>query len=238
MGTNTEFQTFTGHPTDHRGADYAVLGFDRTQNLSFNYIYNFPNLSQKYASMNNIFTKIFLDNWQLSGITSMNSGAPTTIAYTVQGTGATALNRRITGSETWGPRPVLTGKMDKNPGDRTLEAWIDTSVIRPAVKGSTGNDSGLRPMRLPGVNNWDISFFKKFQFTSNESRFIQLRWEMYNAFNHTQWSGVNTTAQFDSTGKLINLPTSLGGGGGRFGFGALNTARNPRTMQLAAKLYF
>jgi hypothetical protein len=241
MGTNTEFQTFTGHPTDHRGADYAVLGFDRTQVLSFNYIYNVPNMSQKFASMNNIVTKIFLDNWQVSGITTMSSGAPTTIAYSVQGVGATTLNRRITGSETWGPRPVLTGKMDKNPGDRTLESWIDTSVIRPAVKGSTGNDSGLRPMRLPGVNNWDISFFKKFQFTKSESRFIQLRWEMYNAFNHTQWSGVNTTAQFDSAGKLINLPTSLSGGGtngGRFGFGALNVARNPRTMQLALKLYF
>ena len=168
----------------------------------------------------------------------MSSGAPTTIAYTVQGVGATTLNRRITGSETWGPRPVLTGNMNLSPGDRTLEAWIDTSVIRPAVKGSTGIDSGLRPVRLPGVNNWDISLFKKFQFTSNESRYIQLRWEMYNAFNHTQCNDVNTTAQFDSAGKLINLPTSLGGGGGRFGFGAVNSARNPRTMQLAAKLYF
>jgi hypothetical protein len=238
MGTNTEFQTFTGHPTDHRGADYAVLGFDRTQVLSFNYIYNFPSLSQKFSSMNNIVTRFLLDNWQMSGITTMSSGAPTTISYSVQGTGTTALNRQITGSETWGPRPVLTGDMNLNPGDRTMYAWINTSVIQRAVKGSTGMDSGLRPVRLPGVNNWDISFFKKFQFTSNESRYIQLRWEMYNAFNHTQFNGVNTAAQFDSAGKLINLPKSLGGNGGNLGFGAVTGARNPRTMQLAVKLIF
>ena len=75
MGNNTEFQTFTGHPTDHR-ADYALLGFDRTQTLSFNYIYNFPSLSRRYSSMNNIFTRFLLDNWQISGITTMSSGAP------------------------------------------------------------------------------------------------------------------------------------------------------------------
>ena len=84
------------------------------------------------------------------------------------------------------------------------------------------------------MNNWDISLFKKFQFTSNESRYIQIRWEMYNAFNHTQFNNVNTTAQFDSAGNLINLPSEKN----RFGFGAVNSSRNPRTMQLAAKIYF
>jgi len=49
---------------------------------------------------------------------------------------------------------------------------------------------------------------------------------------------VNSAAQFDATGKLVNLPAALGGGGGRFGFGALNVARAPRSLQIAAKLYF
>jgi hypothetical protein len=238
MGTNTEFQTFTGHPTNHKVADYGLLGFDRVQVLSFNYIYNIPSLAQNVDAMNNGFFRVVFDDWQLSGITTMSAGAPTTLAYSQQGVGATTLNRRITGSETWGPRPVLTGNINKPGGDRTLESWINTSVIGPAVKGSIGIDSGIRPLRLPGVNNWDISLYKKIQFTSNETRFVQLRMEMYNAFNHTQWSDINLQATFDATGKLTNLPTSLGGGGGRFGFGALNNVRNPRTIQLAAKLYF
>ena len=88
------------------------------------------------------------------------------------------------------------------------------------------------------MNNWDMSFFKKIRLPKAETRYIQLRWEMYNAFNHPQFNGVNNTAQFDQTGKLINVPTSLGGTGGRFGFGAVNSVRAARSMQLAAKLYF
>jgi hypothetical protein len=41
-----------------------------------------------------------------------------------------------------------------------------------------------------------------------------------------------------TTGAITNLPTALGGGGGRYGFGAINADRDPRRMQLAAKIYF
>jgi alpha-D-ribose 1-methylphosphonate 5-triphosphate synthase subunit PhnG len=67
---------------------------------------------------------------------------------------------------------------------------------------------------------------------------MQLRMEMFNAFNHTQFSAFNTTAQFNAAGQLVNLPGALGGTGGRFGFGALTTARTQRIIQLAAKIYF
>jgi len=109
-------------------------------------------------------------------------------------------------------------------------------------------DSALRPMRGPGVNNWNLSVFKKFPVGHTEQRFLQLRLEMYNAWNHTQWGGAvasnyeaagfNNTPTFDATGKITNLPTALGGGGGRFGFGALNAVRTPRNVQLGAKFYF
>jgi hypothetical protein len=72
-----------------------------------------------------------------------------------------------------------------------------------------------------------------------ERRFLQLRLEMFNAPNHTQFSDFNRTIQFSpATGAVTNLPTALGGGGGRFGFGAVNAARDPRNIQLAAKFYF
>ena len=36
----------------------------------------------------------------------------------------------------------------------------------------------------------------------------------------------------------MNLPKSRGGGGGTYGFGAITAARDPRIIQLAAKIYF
>ena len=34
---------------------------------------------------------------------------------------------------------------------------------------------------------------------------MQFRCEMYNAFNHTQYSGVDTTARFDPQGRQSTL---------------------------------
>jgi hypothetical protein len=148
------------------------------------------------------------------------------------------LNRQITGSESWAPRVVFTGNPNLAPGDRALERWINTSVFQPAAKGSLAMDSGAGVIRGPGLNNWDISIFKNLPYAGGEQRHIQLRVEMFNAFNHTQFSGINSSATFDSTGKITNLPTSQGGGGGRWGFGAVTSARSARVIQLAAKLYF
>jgi hypothetical protein len=93
------------------------------------------------------------------------------------------------------------------------------------------------------MNNWDLSLFKKIPLGKSEVRFVQLRFEMYNAWNHTQWSGFNNSPTFDATGKITNLSNLVGGGGGRFGFGALNAVRlagagGPRNVQIAAKFYF
>jgi len=51
---------------------------------------------------------------------------------------------------------------------------------------------------------------------------------------------VNLNATFNTAGQITNLPAALGGNGGRFGFGALNTVRanSQRILQIAAKFYF
>ena len=148
------------------------------------------------------------------------------------------LNRQITGSETISPRPVLTGNPNFAPGDKNINGWFDTSVIKPAALSSLGDDSAFRPLRGPGVNNFDLSLFKNISYAHGEGKYLQLRGETYNSFNHSQWSGINTSAIFNSSGALTNLPTSIGGGGGRFGFGAVNAVRSARIIQLAVKLYF
>ncbi|MFB3778456.1 MAG: carboxypeptidase regulatory-like domain-containing protein [Bryobacteraceae bacterium] len=238
LGTADSLST-AAHPTDTRKADYGPLSYDRTQILNVNYTLNLPDGARKGTPLGNALGRIILNGWQISGITSLSSGAPGTIAYSQYNTAAVALNRMITGSEPMAPRVILTGTPNLSPGDRTLHRWIDTSVVRPAVKGSQGMDSGPRNVRGPGVNNWDISVFKRIRFTSNEQRYVQLRLEMFNAFNHTQWSSVNLNAQFDAAGNITNLPSAAN----RFGFGALNFTstnpmRPPRQIQVAVKVYF
>ena len=87
-----------------------------------------------------------------------------------------------------------------------------------------------------------MSLFKKFQYGENRNRYIQVRVQAYNVFNHTNWQTLNTAATFNpTTGALVNganTTTNING------FGALTAVRGngalggPRIIELAAKLYF
>lgn len=60
-----------------------------------------------------------------------------------------------------------------------------------------------------------------------EQMAIQLRWEMYNAFNHTQFLAFDNAARFTPTGEQVNGA-----------FGQYTAARNPRQMQLGLRFTF
>ena len=134
----------------------------------------------------------------------------------------------------------MTCNPNKSRGDRSIYAYIDTSCFAPAQKGSIGNDSGINTIRGPGLNNWDMSMFKRIQYGEG-SRYIQLRVEAYNVFNHTNWGTLNTAAQFNpTTGALLNAASASNPNN----FGALTAVRaagqtgSPRIIQLAGKIYF
>jgi hypothetical protein len=54
-----------------------------------------------------------------------------------------------------------------------------------------------------------------------------LRIETYNTFNHTQFSGINSTAQFNTAGAQMNEA-----------FLVPNGARPARLVQIAARVWF
>ena len=177
--------------------------------------------------------KLILNDWEISGITSMNTGAPGSVGFSISGIGN--LNERYTGSPDVGPRVVYKGPVSY---PKSLYQWMDASVLAlPTVKGSQGFDASRYPIRQPGDHNWDLSIFKNVPLRG-EAMKLQLRVEMFNAWNHPRFNSFNTSATFNQAGQITNLPTALGGNGGRFGFGALTGTADPRRIQLAAKFYF
>jgi len=228
-----------GHITDARKANYGPLALDRPQSLTVNYSYDIPTLARKGLVPANVVTRVVLDGWQLSGLSSFASGAPVNVTYSVTGIAGPQLNRMITGSEDVAPRPVFTCNPNLAHGDKTIDQFFNTSCFAPAQKGSYGMDSGLDQMRGPGLVDWSATIMKNVKLSEKGAR-LQLRLEAYNVFNHTEWGGVNTVAQFNAAGVLINRSTQLGGTGGRYGFGALNAIRagSQRILQIAVKLYF
>jgi hypothetical protein len=231
MGTTNDDYT-TNIPFNIRKADYDVLNNDRTHVLVFNYVYNLPQFIKSTSSFAKL-GKLVTNDWQLSGITTFQTGAPNNISFSISGIGN--LNERYTGSPDVGPRIVYKGPVSYT---KTQYAWMDASVLAlPTVKGSQGFDSTRYGVRDPGFQNWDVSIFKNIPL-HGESMRMQLRVEMFNAWNHANFNGWNRSATFNTAGQITNLPTALGGTGGRFGFGALTGTMDPRRIQLAAKFYF
>ncbi len=195
--------------------NYGKAGFDQTHVFVLNYTWDVPRGSRLWPSVPG---RLLLDGWQLSGITTFASGTPSGVGFgTVDGAD-------ITGGGD-GARIIVTGKAQLPRGERTFDRFFGTTVFRRPAKGDFGN-APKDVFRNPGINNWDISMFKNFPVKS-ERRYFQLRWEMYNAFNHTQFSDVDSTARFDATGLQVNQR-----------FGQATAARTPRVMQASLRFSF
>jgi outer membrane receptor protein involved in Fe transport len=196
------------------GANFALANQDQTHSLVLNYIWKLP-----FFSHSGGFTKAVLGGWEFVGIGTFRTGLPATVC----------LDRDIAGTGTQGyecQRPSLSGDPNLPASQRNLNQWFNTGAFTVPALGTFGN-SPRNNVRLPGVNNWDLSVFKNFEIpwfggaAAANTATVQFRVDLFNAFNHTQFSGVNLT-----------LPAS----GPLNGFGAVTSARTPREIQVALKL--
>ena len=194
---------------------YGFDGADQTHNVVVNFTYQLPNPSK--MAHNNRIVKFAADDWMLSGIAQFVSGTPASIGLsTVQGTDLTG------GGD--GQRVNVVGNPNLNGS--TFYAWFNPAAFALPGKGDPGNAS-KNSVRNPGVENFDFSLAKRFA-VSGEKRYFQLRWEAYNAFNHTQYNGINAAAKFDiTTGQQVNTQ-----------FGQVTSTRAPRVMQGSLRFIF
>lgn len=213
----------------NRRGEYGPAGFDRSQTVTVNYVYLLPKLNNR-----NSFVKYTLGGWEVTGITRFWSGFPysvlasTTSAGTLTGStyGQTTL-----GSTSYGGLRANYDGGQVSPDNKSWQEYFDPFVFSRPVDGTFGN-LGRNTFRGPGINQWDISLFKNFNLTEHVQ--FQLRFETFNTFNHTQFSGLNTNIAPANSGGTVTSGSS-----GTVGTsGQVNSTRDPRTVQLGAKFYF
>ena len=213
--TYSKYMDYTGIPRYRplRTWSYGLDSSDQTHNLVINYSYELPRATNLLPGR---VVGWVANGWLLSGITSFVSGTPNGVGFST-----TDSTDQTGGGD--GQRINVVG--DARAVDPNLYEWFNTKAFARPGKGDPGN-AGKTVIRLPGVNNWDIAVSKKFPAKS-ERRFFQLRWEAYNAFNHTQYAGVDTTARFDPQGNQVNAR-----------FGQVTSTRTPRVMQGSLRFSF
>ncbi len=147
-----------------------------------------------------------LGGWEAGGIVRMNSGVPLTPTLSTDNSGT---GRRA-------DRPDIIGDArHKGKIDPRVSFWPREAFVIPA-RGQFGNAS-RGSIVGPAYYGVDMNFSKRFKV--QEGKDIQLRWEVYNLFNH---------ANFVPPATVFNAAT----------FGTIEFAQAPRQMQLGLKYTF
>jgi hypothetical protein len=182
---------------------------DRRHIFNANYDYRLP----FWLHGGNFLEHGVLGGWELSGVTTAQSGSPINVTYSPDtlGLGGGTLNR-----------PDLGG----NPhGAKTVSQWFNTSAFTaPLAPWSGGTNEGFGTAGKdavvgPGLFNWNLALFKSIPFTGRENPHLELRVETFNTFNHTQFNGVDTGFTDGN-------------------FGQVTSTYDPREFQFGGKVVF
>jgi hypothetical protein len=193
------------------------------------------------------FKKALLGGYNIAGTYTIESGEKVTVrsGNDANLNGDPAGDRAILnpngtegiGSEVTAVLKSCAAPCDLTAAQRTVGYLANNPNARYIQTGNGAESTiGRNTFLTPAINNVDFSIFKNFHFS--ESRFIQLRADFFNVFNHPQFvpGSVNTVDPIGTTGlTTLNQVTPLTAD-------FLNPSRvlssNPRVIQLAARFNF
>lgn len=170
------------------GYDRGRAELERRHVLTLNGIYEIPvGRGRKFASGLAPAANFLAGGWQLSGIYSFTSGSP--LSLTVAG---------ATLGNSFSTRPNLVG----NPAvdHPTADLWFNPAAFAAPPQYRFGN-SGLGLIDGPGRHILDVALMKDFPFA--EGRYVQFRWELFNAPNYVNLNNPNTTLAQNTTAKIL-----------------------------------
>ena len=171
----------------NRNFDRGPSDLDRRHILIANYVYDLPFFSKS----TNAFARSALGGWEISGITTMQTGTPLTPNLTYDnlglGGGATA-------------RPDVSGSTG---GPHKLAEWFNTRAFTAPAPLSFG-DAGRGVIVGPGRANWNLSLFKNFRLPISEAAHLTVHIDTFNTFNHTQFHNVATGFGGQNFGQITS----------------------------------
>jgi hypothetical protein len=186
----------------------SLCGFDVTQRFVQTVIYELP-----WWAASRGWKRRLLRGWQLSTITTVQSGFPADIPYGVDTTGTGVSSRTDS---------VPGQKANLPPAGRTWQRWFNTAAFAPAPFGRFGSSPRTGAIRLPGLVNIDFSASRLLPL--GEARRVELRAEFFNLpnFYNIEPGSVDRNFRSATFGAI---------GGGVQGV-------TSRVIQLGAKVYF
>jgi hypothetical protein len=244
----------------------ASSNFDQRHLLNVNYIYQMPVMKWANAlrgwnreagpgddvpGITSGVAKQMLEGWELSGITTYQSGTPFSV---INGGSNTGIGVADNGGLANGAGPasypdVIKGqpKPDGGSNPQSFGPLLGNPSQFVAPRGLTFGNAGRNLLNNPSRLNFDMTLLKHFKL--REGTDLEFRVEAFNIFNHTQFR-IYDADNPGSTGN--NIISCYGGPLNSAGFKAAGgtdcltgasflhpiNAHRPRTLQVGLKFSF
>jgi len=198
------------HDAFNIAANRGPSDFDRTHRFTAAYVVDVPTPSFAKSA----FAKAAFAGWNLSGLATLQSGAPFSLIGNSTRNATFAQPSRVRLSMVPGKTAqdaVLSGSVQ----DRLIR-YFDPSPFTDSLDqwGNTGRNI----LRGPNQIQYDFMFGKT--FAVKERYRMEFRWEMYNAFNSPVFNNPASTFAANGPGTAGVISSTIGG---------------PRTMQTALR---
>ena len=212
-----------------------------------NFVWDMPDIKSSQAAWRVL--GFVVNDWQVSGIwagarrsSETSNSEAYTIGFSYQNGGSST---NLTGSPDYGARIKVIGDPGSGCSSDPLRQFNTSAFQGPAV-GSVGLESGSNYVHGCFISTTDLAIARNIRLGG--ARNIQLRVDMFNAFNQAAITARNTTMNlsnpndpititnlpFDANGNVIDSRSRPRGAG----FGVATGYQAPRTVQMQIRFSF
>lgn len=204
--------------------NYGDSDYDARHRFVTSYTYEVPIAS---FMADKPFLRAGLAGWELSGVTALQTGFPVQVyegtqnSYYCSGSYfgcADSPNTTDFHPKSLNPRAKVDGASD----------WFSTTPFTPEAYGTFGNTK-RNYFHGPGFNYTNLQVSKNIHLTADGVRYVQLRLEAYNAFNHANFDGPSGDFSSPDFGQITSVIQSAETNG---------DPQPARAIQLSGKFFF
>jgi hypothetical protein len=197
---------------DSRG----LSDFDRTHRFVASYVYELPLLRHSTG-----WRHAVVGGWQVSGITTLQSGLPFSIFDTAGGTAFLGPGTVSTLTASLAPGRSIAGGYTSGDVHRRLGAYVNINNFTPAPRvysaaqcaadanfcGTDFGNVGRNTYRGSFQQNWDFSLVKNFKITERQS--VRFTSDFFNIWNHANFANPAST-DVESAGNFGQIVSTKG----------------------------
>ena len=209
--------------------------------LKANAVWDMPDFNTSGSGAGMKTVGYIVNDWQLSGVLTANSGTRYDLSYSYQSNGA---SKNLTGSPDYGARIVYLGDPGSGCSDNQYAQFNVNSVTGPGYN-SLGMESGRNLLANCADKTVDLSIARTIRLGG--SRQLQFRLDAFNAFNVAIINNRQAQIQFDNpvSKNILNAQYNADGTVNTTrlqprsaGFGAATNAQNMRNFQAMIRFQF